>query len=488
MAPCYADISPNPGSMCHSSSFRRSGSQGKRSMSLHQQRKTEMSTSIFRRLRWKYTIKMGFQIEKQVAHYVSKTFFCKNVAHAYYPERVFHAAVERILIPPNPDASSIALKLCQAPTSVDDFIANMQGLFNTQFLRNLKEKCEAFDDLCGSPLSDAFIGHHSYLQWATLIGDNCFDACRFQVRDITPMLGKQRFAMSQFGGSSDEPLPVTQIHLRGKNVKQAWRTNPDTSCISPVEHHRLDDWTPSTMGGAEVFHGTTARYRMDEVLPSTPIDLGRSCLPSQFFPPGDTAAIFTSFSVIRSFLWAAFKANVIDDPSDPTIRGTLRTPFQLRGQTYHGVIVIKFHSSQPAPDGLTHYQIPAGQESAWNDLAKRTICTGKKFWRVDARSIHGQSAGGVPDIVHDKDLPNLRNALGGFLCNGSLFWQTAWISEEAADALNARAAHVYVISFEREEATQSQSRSDNKKGVGEFARKFGHCLKMMMSSKDLRKR
>lgn len=479
-------------------SFGRSESQNKK--------RTEIPTSIlhpfccifsptpFRRLRAQYATKMGsveVEVEKQVALYVSRTCFADGRVADYYPDRRLRPVIQGILIPPGTAASSLAQKLRQPPTSVDDFITKMQGLFNAEFLQHFKEKCEAFDDLCGFLLSDAFIGHLSYLQWAELIGSNCFEACLRKVKGKNQMLkAKSTFTASQFDGSSDQPLPVTQIHLKGEDLKQAWATNSDTARISAFERLQLRDWTPSAMGGAEVFHGTTACDGMDQALASTPTRLARSGLSSQVFPAGDTVAIFTSFSVMRSFLWAAFKAAVIEDPPGPTPSGLLRTPFQLRGQTYHGVIVIKFHSSQPAPGGLTNYQIPVGQESAWNHLVKQcgsSIIMGREFWRNNARSIHGQSTGGFPDIVHGKDLPGLRNALGEFPCNKSLLWQTAWISMEAADALNARAAHVYAISFEREEAPQSQSKNGKKKGVSGFARKFGHGLKKMMSSKDLRK-
>ncbi|KAL2761131.1 hypothetical protein ACRALDRAFT_1066500 [Sodiomyces alcalophilus JCM 7366] len=398
------------------------------------------------------------ELRKQLAPHVSKTVFCRDVAYAFYPERHLHSAVERILVPPGPDDTSVALKLRQPPISVDDFIANMQGLFNDQFLQNFKEKCEAFDNLCGSPVSDAFIGHYSYLQWATIIGDGCFDAC--------------------FDGTSDEPdepLPVTQIHLRGKTLKQAWQTNPDAPFISTFERLRLVGWTPSATNGAEVFHGTTPTTAVMESLASTPTRLSRFTSRSQIFPPGETQAIFTSFSVMRAFLWAVFKASVIEDPPGPTESNALRNTFEFRGQTYQGVVVIKFWSSQPAPNGLTHYQIPVGQETEWSSLAMQES-SGKAgdFWRNVVRSIHGQSTDDFPDLVHGKDLPYIQSALGQFPCNKNLLWQTAWISAEAAQALNARAAHIYMISFEREETTQSATESEPQSGkrerVGEFAR------------------
>ncbi|KAH6697527.1 hypothetical protein F5X68DRAFT_226895 [Plectosphaerella plurivora] len=201
-------------------------------------------------------------------------------------------------------------------------------------------KCDAFDDLCGSPIADGFFGQKTHLEWAELIAANTVAYFKDNHRPSVPQ--------GQFDGPSDSPNPsagpssspvsssspsasaagrapppITQIHLSGPSIMEAWRRSSETGAISPYERMTLPPaWSPATLGGAQVFHGTSVHLRtqalaseMNEVLGTTPIRLRRSAGPTQLFPKDDRhVGIYTSFSAMRSFLWLMFNGEVIEHP------------------------------------------------------------------------------------------------------------------------------------------------------------------------------
>ncbi|KAH7358369.1 hypothetical protein B0T11DRAFT_102988 [Plectosphaerella cucumerina] len=138
----------------------------------------------------------------------------------------------------------------KSPTSLADFAAKTDRVFSPAFLHHIQQKCDAFDDMCGAPVADAFFGQKTYMEWAQLIAENCI---RKHV-DLPPN-------PTDWGrpGVGQAAPPITQIHLKGASIKDAWNDSPEALKISPSEQMSShQQWTPADLGvtGAHVFHGT----------------------------------------------------------------------------------------------------------------------------------------------------------------------------------------------------------------------------------------
>ncbi|KAK5997960.1 hypothetical protein PT974_00328 [Cladobotryum mycophilum] len=402
------------------------------------------------------------------------------------------------------------------PISAADLLSKTACIFSPKFLSHLAQKFKDFDKLCGEPLVDGFLSVHSCQEWALMITENTlhhyinsakkpnFPFCGASATKTrtprSPFITADA-TISQFDGpadSSPEPIPIKQIHLKGPDLKQAWRKNEDILDITKFERLLLGDWTPSKPGGAPVFHGTAMHLKdlrsqsvVDAMIGTNPTNVHRWPGKTQIYPNDkDFAGIFTSFSAARSFLWAVFKSEVIQDPPGSTPTTALQYQFRLRNQDYQGVILLQFDSCQPAPPNLSWYQIPAGQESAWIDVVDpwSKSLDFHNIWIGPLKAIHGKDTLTYPSVVHGKDIPSLHESLKGFPCKQALLWQTAWMSKEAALDLNKRISGIYAISWEMKE---KETPAPEPKKLGKFAtltRKFGNQLKKVVSRRDLQER
>lgn len=364
----------------------------------------------------------------------------------------------------------------KSPTSLADFAAKTDRVFSPAFLHHLQQKCDAFDDICGAPVADAFFGQKTYMEWAQLIAENC-------IRKLVDMPPDPTYRSRPDAGQAAPP--ITQIHLKGATIKDAWNNNPEALKISPSEQMSShQQWSPADMGNvAHVFHGTASHLEgsheellMDIALGSFPVHLARSDGPNQLVPVGvDHWGIFTSFSAMRAFLWALFFAEVINDPTGSTPATPGARTFTMRGQSYQGVILVRLFSSpsesfQPSTSGLSSYTIPRGKETEWAmaTAAYSSICP-HPFWPSRIQHIYQQPTEDYPDLIHGMDLPAVRNALQPLPCSQQLLWQTAWTKKNAATTLKGNADRIFVISFDAENQTDQAEKHGRR--VGRFISK-----------------
>ncbi|MBE3045229.1 hypothetical protein IMZ48_22290 [Candidatus Bathyarchaeota archaeon] len=238
------------------------------------------------------------------------------------------------------------------------------------FIRHLDAKFDAFDTLCGEKIAGGFLSTGSYEAWVNVIADNtprhylAAASTSQRLYEPGPTATGKRMPIPQFDGTGDEPTPpapMKQIVLKGKTIKEAWAQNEDIRSMTEFERLPHQNWTPSVPGGAPVFHGTSRHLKsadgeanIDLAFSQNPTGLERVEGLTQLYPATkDLAGIFTSFSAIRSFLWSVFVGDVIQDPPGPSRATVLDKPFRMRDQPYKGVVLAQFHSTQPAPSGIS---------------------------------------------------------------------------------------------------------------------------------------
>lgn len=385
------------------------------------------------------------------------------------------------------------------PVSTEDFLAKSACVFSPAFSAHLREKFNTFDVVCGHPVADGFMSLDTTISWTSIITWNTLGhyLAIVEKEDIDEEEDKKkptekkplRFGVPQFDGTDEGPLPpqeITQITLRGTTISQAWANSEAVRDFTEFDRINLQNWSPSVPGGAPVFRGTSTHLEtseweqiMDHELSTNPTALGRVGGKTQLFPESnDCQGIYTSFSALRSFLWAVFHGEVIQDPPRPTAAATLRKPFRMRNQDFRGVLLLMFNTHQPAPPGMSSYQIPAGQEEAWLravNVESRYRSSSRNPWTGQFKEIHGKDTTCFPDVIHGRDLPTLRTQLRAFPCNQALLWQSAWMSEGAAYSLNRGIAGIYAISFEVDPPLVEETKKRGK--VGTLGRKLGEGWK-----------
>jgi hypothetical protein len=261
---------------------------------------------------------------------------------------------------------------------------------------------------------------------------------------------------------------LKQITLQGRTILDAWKSNAEAMDLGfPASFPK--DWSPAVPGFFDVFHGTFAHVRhtgFREALSLSPFPgLRCSAAVNQIVPAG-FPCIYTSFSAVRSFLWAAFRAEVITDPPKRTVLDSLNTEWTSGGKIYRGVALFQFRSTQPAPSGLSYHIIEPGKEDAWFHAAKMSDTwapTAADAWiSKDLKNLHSSPEETWPDIVHGREINETRIKLRPFVQD--IFWRTTWCSLAAQCELNKRHKATYAISFELENPELGTVKEDYNKG------------------------
>lgn len=254
--------------------------------------------------------------------------------------------------------------------------------------------------------------------------------------------------------------PIQQVNLRGATILQAWAANSATAQMSNIVRGRFHHdptqlgttWTPETPGANYVYHGSAAHHvhpawinafsqkPFQALAPSTKINqMGIETTPG----------IFTAFSPLRAFLWAAFMDHIPQMTPSADKLGHMNHPWICDGVTYRGLVLFQFYGTQPAPSGFTHYTIPVGKEKQWGDIAKESF--GKGIRKAEAWQrfdpVHGQGHGQWPNLIHGLEYEPQRGFLAPFHTN---MWRTMW-SGGATDHLNSRHAATFSITFDFDE-------------------------------------
>jgi hypothetical protein len=85
---------------------------------------------------------------------------------------------------------------------------------------------------------------------------------------------------------------------------------------------------------------------------------------SQMAPFG-VRVVYTAFSPLRSYLWAAFRNQIYRIVPSTNEISWMNQAWTSNGHNYRGVAVFQFNAVQPANANLTSACIPIGREMAW---------------------------------------------------------------------------------------------------------------------------
>ncbi|KAK1979207.1 hypothetical protein LZ30DRAFT_541683, partial [Colletotrichum cereale] len=310
----------------------------------------------------------------------------------------------------------------RSPCSIEDFILEISPIFDPSVCRQIRFNLASFDVAAGIECTETFLAYRTIGDWVLHIINVFLEPLHIASSQASGASsvseGSQvlhRLPLDGSTGMFDVPIDrtVQQANLIGETVLEAWTTNAVTRHLSQMRkdqhqlHHDPENlgptWTPAQGGGSPVYHGAAIH---EEEWPlqfdRTPFNaLQARQNPNQMVTDAYNV-IFTAFSPLRAFLWAAFKGSL---PSlTPSARDTISTQntWVTGGRTYRGVALFKFNAIQPAPAGLTHYVIPEGKETEWGS---RSLRAGQRHMaEEDAwgyyRDIHGQGGDDFPDLVH----------------------------------------------------------------------------------------
>ncbi|EFQ26973.1 uncharacterized protein GLRG_02144 [Colletotrichum graminicola M1.001] len=361
--------------------------------------------------------------------------------------------------------------------SIDDFISAITPIFRPSVLTKIRSNLASFDAVAGVECTEVFLGQQTICDWImhiiaeflkplhALEPGQFTSASRGTSSSATTSesLKKDPLNITQLDGPSDmfdvpTDRTVQQVILRGRTVLEAWANNETTRQLSMMrkgqerlrhDPENLDPtWSPRHAGSNPVYHGSVIR---DEEWPrrfnETPFDALSPRTNSNQMVTDAFSVIFTAFSPLRAFLWAAFQNGLPRmAPDTQDILNTHNT-WVSGGRTYQGAVLFKFHSTQPSPAGLTHYVIPEGKENDWGTKSLHgnyKAINERRVWDY-YRTIHGQSGDVFPDLVHGLEYGHQLTALTPFRTN---MWRTIWRAGAASNHLNAQHAATYAISFE----------------------------------------
>jgi hypothetical protein len=140
---------------------------------------------------------------------------------------------------------------------------------------------------------------------------------------------------------------------------------------------------PSSMAfrALPVYHGAD---RVIEACENTTSDIRRGCVQlfvnhNQVAPTSGNVlpVVWTAFSPLRCFIWAALKGEVLSQVPTGTSKDKLQrswdcAPLSGSGSphTHSGVTLFKFLPSLPSAFGQTHYVMPKGREAKWARICR----------------------------------------------------------------------------------------------------------------------
>ncbi|KAJ3542759.1 hypothetical protein NM208_g3927 [Fusarium decemcellulare] len=241
--------------------------------------------------------------------------------------------------------------------------------------------------------------------------------------------------------------PIIQIDLQGTDLWQAWRNDPITRDMEAAATPRMiggGSWSPASSRTLPVYHGTSnnltsaeyrAAYTIREAARSSSSFRGlEGHVNFNQVTPADPMLpiVWTGFSPLRCFVWAAWRADVIGDlrPGGEAM-GKLSKRWECGDHEHAGLFLYEFHPF-PAP-GITQYIMPEGQEQAWYDR-RLTIENERMFAHADSSSdlwalfsgFHHNDPSAWPEALHCKEFGPQRNQLEPHV---KQLWRTVWFGQ-----------------------------------------------------------
>jgi len=387
-------------------------------------------------------------------------------------------------------------KLKQQPASMSEFLSIASSIFSQQHLENLSSRANYFDAVSGfSAISDCFISSRPAIDAINdviraIVEHSAAESSREAIvpspsittsgTEVTqgqqqPPLpppeitqpGQQAASGClpiQSGSEVNMPCRIQQIDLEGPSIAEAWRANATTNAMENLALSVGSDTDPSSMAfrALPVYHGTDWPVEDDEGAVLDP----REGLLLPFASRNQVApkwwalpVIWTGFSPLRCFLWAAFKGEVLHQIPTGSIKAKLERSWNCRpsSHTHSGVTLFKFRPSLPSAFDQTNYVMPKGREAEWERICRIHDMGGpaptppsyseaaplvKHLWDQFS-TIHGGVLDTWPNALHCHEFGPQLTMLRFYTRQ---LWRTVWFGT-GAKALNDSHDVTYAISF-----------------------------------------
>ncbi|KAH8912736.1 hypothetical protein BR93DRAFT_922703 [Coniochaeta sp. PMI_546] len=384
------------------------------------------------------------------------------------------------------------------PASISDFVAMTESIFSEHLLHHLQSQATYFDAVSGiSCISACFICSRPIINavedviWGIIIysstkagetlPQSTFSTTEsYQGRQPPPqntqssqpsssrqtVAGPSTDVRSPSGsGAVHSPCRIQQINLEGATIAEAWCANATTNGLEGAAIAAVGpDEDPSTMRfrPLAVYHGTDVDIGDRERTVADPRHdrLNSSVKSNQVAPTawGVLPVVWTGFSPLRCFLWAAFKGEVLQNIPIGTPKGRLEQSWNCNSDSdtihrHEGVTLLQFRPPLPSAPGQTHYVMPKGREAEWHRIALNYGGEGfgehalaasrvKYLWDQFA-NIHGGALDTWPETLHCREFGSQVAMVRSFT---KQLWRTVWF-DAGVNALNNSHEVTYAISF-----------------------------------------
>ena len=247
--------------------------------------------------------------------------------------------------------------------------------------------------------------------------------------------------------ASDEP--AIQICLQGPTLREAWLANEVTRSLSFMPPR---NWNPSLPAGYYVYHGTSLPdegHDRAEDLVNNGLLLEHAAPFNELSP---RAAVYTSYSAIRSFLWSVFSNDFAEITITARQGTTLKRGWDINGHHYEGVLLLQFSLPVPSRDDCQQVVLNEHQTEQWcAAISQPRGQTADQRWNRE-RSIHGSPLDRLPDLLHAPERLLTERAFRSWMGRGLLrlpLWRTAATTLAGVSHINNHRTAVFAISCEQ---------------------------------------
>jgi len=374
-----------------------------------------------------------------------------------------------------------------SPTSTEHFLATVSPLLSQAASKQITQNLTYFNQMCEENVADTYLGEKTMGEWLSYFVETVFMAAQTQAEPptsvnssatysstgkstapSTPPLTHNKSERPILGyDGADEPTTkpkITQVTLRGASILSAWKEN-DT-----VVDHRYNatlrklvdifslakNDKPDQAGGPTVFHGTAAHFKgpsqnWPNFWENATVDLAPASSGCQMNPPG-VNVVYTAFSPLRAFLWAAFQGTMYQNIPNRENLNFMNQSWTSQGRAFKGVAMFAFDVTTPAPQSLIWAMIPERDGPAFSSRVEelRRGGSGKApDWNPDdawvrLRETAGSNSDTWPQVLHSREFGQQQRDLANFRCN---LWRSCWLEGKGLDVLNNSYKFTVAIEF-----------------------------------------
>ncbi|KAH7389925.1 hypothetical protein BKA66DRAFT_460142 [Pyrenochaeta sp. MPI-SDFR-AT-0127] len=378
------------------------------------------------------------------------------------------------------------------PTDLNNFFIVLGSILSAGMKNVFRQNLRSFDATAGWDVADDFICSCTFEYWLKFLADSLIRVSKFQTSRSaasssqpsggfstnTTLSSRTTYSPTtldkNYDGTFDEPSlaypsansgggtsgKIVQVKLEGPTIRQAWAMNATlVDARYGATLSKLEEWSPDSKyvpkepGAYSVYHGTAAHFGLSawpDRWNEPKLDLSPSVAPNQM-SPGGIGVVYTAFSPLRAFLWAAFQEHMYANTPAPKGMSWLSTSWTSAGQTFTGVAVFSFDVVQPKPSTppMSACIVPQGKERAWHEKAIQ-MSEGlswhnnlEQAWQ-NMSPLHGSTdIKSWPEVLHSMEFGEQRAFLTPFKTN---MWRTCW-SGQGVDALNSAYRNTMAITF-----------------------------------------